>query len=312
MIGRGAKALLVLVCAPAVMVAQSSRDSVCRLDTVWKSVDTIAFSAVAPAHDPRVETAAEYAFRLEQARRVTPFLAGALHDAVLDLHGTLVQHDFTGGSLVDDSTSIVQSASTHQLRTNALRWNRASRLWFQVNDAGRLSAARIDVASRDSVVNVALARAVLAADSARALAPLPDSLAHDPIDLWLALTPEPDTSAFVVLQRDVMRGRVELDVVEYRGTQGSSVEPPRRVSGPPLEFPETGQDLLAGDRVTVAFVIGWDGRVVPPTVHVVSAQSSAFADEAVRLLSESRYRPERVMGCPVDAEVQEQFSFRPR
>lgn len=171
-------------------------DSGCAIDTVAVSADTFRLVAGTPDQFDPMETDAEYVFRVEQARRVAPFLHRLLEDTVSDIGAVTLREG-------------VDSAYQPM-------WELA-RLWYQVNDSGRLSGLRVDLANGDSAFEVQLGRAVLAADSAHALMPLPPALAHDPIDLWLTLTTGAAAYENIVTDSAVGRARLRWLYVRRRG-----------------------------------------------------------------------------------------------
>ncbi|HKI94806.1 MAG TPA: energy transducer TonB [Gemmatimonadales bacterium] len=293
MTSRLGPALILFVLLPAVAAGQTRDTSTaCVMDTLSVRPDTLAFAAVAPKRDTTRESAAEFAFRIEQARRVAPFVARLGARSIQDL-GAFERMESPAPPTGFPTTEWARlQASTD--RENDVLFDRrvGSRLWFQVDDAGKLSAARIDKPSSDSLLNVLLARAVLAADSAHALAPLPPALAHDPIDLWIALTPDPDSTTEVVLRSNVALGRRRL-IVERFADADSVQHFPVEISHPKMRWPHELEGSEKTDTVTVEFDLGTDGVPELPTIHVVSAHYREFAREAVRMVAGSRFRPAR-------------------
>ncbi len=305
MIGGFGSALAVLVLVPGAAVGRMSDTSgVCAMDTLRVRPDTVELAVVAPKRDSTRESAAEFAFRIEEARRLTPFVARLGAQTVLDL-GAFER--------IESPAPLPGFTPEERARLEASK-DRASearvgaRLWFQVNDAGRLSAARIDKPSSDSLLNVLLARAVLAADSAHALAPLPPALAHDPIDLWLTLTPDPDTTMQFMLLRNAVRARRRV-IVERPAVADSVEQLPVEISHPKMRWPHDLEGSDKTDTVIVGFELGTDGVPELPTIRVLSAHYREFAREAVRMVAGSRFTPARRGGCPEESHVTVPVAF---
>jgi len=54
-----------------------------------------------------------------------------------------------------------------------------------------------------------------------------------------------------------------------------------------------------GDSITVEFVVRPDGLADPSTVEITGSNDQAFSGQVLRFVTESRFIPERVMGCNV-------------
>ncbi|HKI94807.1 MAG TPA: energy transducer TonB [Gemmatimonadales bacterium] len=300
--------LIMLAAAPRAVFGQAATDSACTYDTVAAIVDTVTFAAVAPRHDSTYETMAEYAFRVEQAHRVTRFLAGIFGDSVPEIAEGMVPDSVTDPPRAADSALTALRDSILGAPPDS---DLASGIWFQVNDSGRLSGARMVMMSDDSLVNTALVRAVVAADSARALAPLPESMAGDPVDLWLELMPLPDTTGAIVLSASALHGLHVTTVLVRPGYHGPLDQVPVQTYHPPIRYPQAAWDYDAADTVTLRFVIDPAGKPDPQSIHVEASRSSAFLHAARWLVRNSRYRPARILGCPVYYVVEQQVVFVP-
>lgn len=281
--------IALLVGAPKPAVAQQAgQDSTCVFDTVATSIDTVRLVAGTPDQFDPWETDAEFAFRVAQAKRVAPFLGQLLADSLVDIESGI------GQAGVDSMV--------------APMWG-LGRLWYQVNDSGHLSGLRVDPSRGDSAMNLLLGRAVLAADSAGALLPLPPPLAHDPIDLWLTLTTAPAAFENIVVDSAVGRGRYRWDQIARPGYRGPTSVPPSFVSGPDLEYPKSLEGTGVAEQVVVQFVVRRDGSVDPATVRVISAHYREFVAATVNFLKLARFRPGRFLGCPASIKVEQTFTF---
>lgn len=301
--------LLAFAGASRAALGQEIPDSACTYDTVARIIDTVTFAAVAPRHDSTFETMAEYAFRIDQARRVTRFLAGVFGDSVPEIAEGMVPDSVTDPPHASDS---VLTALRDSILGAPPDSDLASGVWFQVNDSGRLSGAKMVMTSADSLVNEALVRAVVAADSARALAPLPDSMAGDPVDLWLELMPLPDTAGAILMNAEALQGIETTDVFARPGYHGPVQQVPKMVSHPPVEYPSAARASGVADTITIQFVIDTRGHPDPRSMKVVAGHYLEFADAARGVVRGSRYRPGRILGCPVSTLVQQPVFFTPQ
>jgi hypothetical protein len=57
--------------------------------------------------------------------------------------------------------------------------------------------------------------------------------------------------------------------------------------------------LRRGDSIAVEFVVRPDGLADPSTVEIIGSNDQGFARQVLRFVTESRFIPERVMGCNV-------------
>jgi hypothetical protein len=57
--------------------------------------------------------------------------------------------------------------------------------------------------------------------------------------------------------------------------------------------------LRRGDSIAVEFVVRPDGLADPSTVEIIGSNDQGFARQVLRFATESRFIPERVMGCNV-------------
>ena len=57
--------------------------------------------------------------------------------------------------------------------------------------------------------------------------------------------------------------------------------------------------LRRGDSIAVEFVVRPDGLADPSSVEIIGSKDQAFARQVLRFVTESRFIPERVMGCNV-------------
>jgi TonB family protein len=241
------------------------------------TIDTI-FAWV--PYQGRGETAAAANFRIDQALAALKFLAVL---PVLDASGPRpVQrpNPLPAPDGLDDATVLV---------------------WFQVRGDGRLDGLSLERGSGWRALDLAVQRAVLRADSARALKPLPGPLAGKGIDLWLAV----GTSR--------LEQAMNLPVAYYRAVHyrpGVAQERPRLLHlGHQPRFPPAALQAGIGDTMLVAFVVDTTGHVERGSIRFLRATWREYAEEVIKTLRSARFAPARVAGCPVPMRMREPFTF---
>jgi hypothetical protein len=87
----------------------------------------------------------------------------------------------------------------------------------------------------------------------------------------------------------------------------------------PAIMPEAGVNAsyplharLAGveDSVAIAFTVDADGRIVPESLDLVSANYREFVASVVNALLEARYHPAHLGDCPVATRMKQRFVFK--
>jgi len=267
-IGLAALAMTTASPAAAQLVANGAG---CVKDSAQNPVITVRIYPVVPLK-AQTESDSEYHFRVQQAAAVLPFI-----------------------HLPSDSGKPGFTVSCANCRASF--WPYRAVMWFQVADDGRLSGAKITHSAWDTTLDYALARAVLAADSAHALRPLPPALAHEPVDLWIGFAPqyEADSSAIVTPMAGVRHVRV--DTVHWT--------PPIRESGP-----DPRPIKAVDDTVVISFIVDTAGVAYGPSAYLEHALYRETASEALRVFLESHYRPAQLGGCKVAAQVVQIMQFK--
>ena len=74
---------------------------------------------------------------------------------------------------------------------------------------------------------------------------------------------------------------------------------PRRLSGPPFDYPAGALKAGDGERVLVEAVIDTSGRIEPPTLRIVETPDSAMNDSVRADMLSTVYSPARLKGRPV-------------
>lgn len=158
----------------------------------------------------------------------------------------------------------------------------------------------------------ALAQAIIEADSAGSIPPLPPG--SYPKELTLEITigsrvqreNDADTlrlrPAHAGASRPVAVGHAYLE--RYRLAQG--VEPLKHTQRVPWPSGEQG----AGDMVTMEFIVDERGRAVVESAILVSADHASYASAVAKALPRMRFAPARSGSCPLRVEVRQTFVFR--
>jgi hypothetical protein len=82
-------------------------------------------------------------------------------------------------------------------------------------------------------------------------------------------------------------------------------------TNPPPKYPDEAVEDSLRASVVMRFVVGPDGLIEPATVEVLRIAPPAFLKAAYQSLSEQRFTPATVNGCPVAQQVDYPFAFLP-
>ena len=85
---------------------------------------------------------------------------------------------------------------------------------------------------------------------------------------------------------------------------GSVDEPPRRLSGPPVEYPRALLVRHVQGVVRVAAIVDTSGRVEPASVEVLSTPDSGLNDAVTQMMLASQFSAGRLKGAAVRVMVQ--------
>ena len=92
-------------------------------------------------------------------------------------------------------------------------------------------------------------------------------------------------------------------------SQGEKITPPRALDRVSAPMPHKRSGSIAGEKVTVSFIVGTDGRVYSPRVE--SSGNSALATfSALQVLNRWIYEPGQADGVPKWAPATASFSFQ--
>jgi len=92
---------------------------------------------------------------------------------------------------------------------------------------------------------------------------------------------------------------------------GSVDESPRRLSGPPVEYPRNLLRRHVQGLVQVAGIVDTSGRVEPPSVEVLSTPDSGLNDAVKQMMLASQFSVGRLKGAAVRVMVQMGVDVRP-
>lgn len=81
--------------------------------------------------------------------------------------------------------------------------------------------------------------------------------------------------------------------------------PPRIVMMPPARAPRGHR----GKRVVLAGTVGANGRVLAPTIRVISTEDSVLTPIARASFAGTKFRPGTRHGCPAEATIRQVFPF---
>ena len=94
-------------------------------------------------------------------------------------------------------------------------------------------------------------------------------------------------------------------------TSGSVDEPPRRVSGPPVDYPRALLLRHVQGVVRVAAIVDTSGRVEPASVEVLSTPDSGLNEAVTQMMLASQFSVGRFKGATVRVLVQMAIDVRP-
>lgn len=173
-------------------------------------------------------------------------------------------------------------------------------VWFQVRRDGRLAGLTLDQSTGYPVLDSALLRAVVRADSARRLLPLAGSYVDEPVDQWLPVTR--------------MRGTDRVAVARarriYERYPGAREQPPSlRSWWQRSRWPANWRSAGLGDSLVLEFVIRPDGRADSTSFRVVRGAWREYAETAREVIMAAEFNPGRVGPCRVATRVRMPFNY---
>lgn len=104
-------------------------------------------------------------------------------------------------------------------------------------------------------------------------------------------------------------GPVDQDIMTHTFLEAAVDEPPERISGPALRYPEMLRQAGIQGAVVFEFVVATDGTVEPGSIVVIMTSNDGFVSPARDVIQKSRFRPGRVRGVPVRVLVRQTVTF---
>jgi len=176
---------------------------------------------------------------------------------------------------------------------------------------GHLSAIRTVGGTRDATFDGAILVAMAELSTSELLPPpsAPDAtFTGDSLDLEIVVTPE----SMSLTPRGVSGPPTEgvTPVAQLRlpirhVTQQASVKPGQPAPLYPTALRRAGVE----GNTLLEFVVDPGGRADPTTVQVMTASAPQFVDAVLDVLSDIRFEPMYVEGCPVSVQIQQPFNF---
>lgn len=269
--------------APGLAFAQAPgarAPAACHADTVGVDTTTDTLYAWIPGIEPE-QTPAEHDFEVAQVRAVLAALRPMPPLGMPDRPPRLDKDPKLGSTPLDGALALV---------------------WFQVRDNGRLAGMSVINWSGWDSLDLALQRAILRADSQRALRPVPPELAGQAVDLWLGVGRWQGNALADEFVARVVRTRPRV--------RGGEVRPRLLSFGYQPHFPEGAAHVGLGDRLILEFFVDTAGRVEPDSIVFLQATFREFAEEALKTIRSARFAPARIGGCAVRQRVRQSITFR--
>jgi periplasmic protein TonB len=104
-------------------------------------------------------------------------------------------------------------------------------------------------------------------------------------------------------------GPIPEQLQQHTFLEAAVDEPPERLSGPALRYPEMLRQAGIEGTVIFEFVVGIDGRVERGSIQVINATNTGFVIPAKAVIEGSVFRPGRVRGVPVRVLVRQAITF---
>jgi TonB family protein len=104
-------------------------------------------------------------------------------------------------------------------------------------------------------------------------------------------------------------GPVQAQLQSHTFLEAAVDEPPERISGPALRYPEMLRQANIEGMVIFEFVVAADGTVEEQSIVIIMTSNDGFVLPAREVIQKSRFRPGRVRGVPVRVLVRQTVSF---
>lgn len=169
-------------------------------------------------------------------------------------------------------------------------------LRLRIDPTGRLISAELIGSTGYRAIDSELVAMATRADSLR-LIPAPTQ--RDTADLELRFSFGPRASGAAVALGAVVIGEWELETI------------PRPTHFGRIEYPRQLRSQGIGGRVSVAFIIGADGRPVPGSLIIRSSPHPDFSTVTRTMILGMRFEPATIRACAVPSWAQQSVNYRP-
>ena len=178
----------------------------------------------------------------------------------------------------------------------AQRWQADLLVWFQVRDDGSLAGMKLERPSPWPELDVALQRAILRADTLRALQPVPRGLAGRAVDLWLAVGKQRQRNAenLFVARSLRMEDRYAIMPTAPRFLR----------TGYRAQVPSRNPGEQFADTLWFDVMVDTTGLVDARSIRPLRVRHTEYLDEAVRSARASLFTPGRVGACKVRSRAE--------
>jgi hypothetical protein len=261
----------------------------------------VACASVVAASAGRAQSAETAACSVPASTRTVPgYFFGTLvmldnaevHDYIAQLLQTRGQA-FQPMAPTELSTSVVaDSAATGAAYASAR---------FTVTDVGHVQDVALVTSSLSPAFDRSLLAALAAIDSGGLVPPFPDGM-HGRRTFEVEL----EVGAITIAQLQHRDGAYGV-IMPWAATAVPAWDNARPVRAAPRVETDKGTRVLWGGGSPVRFVVGRDGRIVPPTAEILPRNSDPRrTPEAARELLQpavriTRYEPAMIGGCPIQA-----------
>ena len=165
-------------------------------------------------------------------------------------------------------------------------------LELDVDRNGHAVDGRVVKSSGNPALDIAMLQAVRIVGGPAGLGKMPRKLRGDTVRFTIQVD-----------DRDAPAGAVGFGSVSSSYLQAEVA--PRIRSMPPARAPRGHH----GKRVVLAGTVGSDGRVIAPTIRVISSNDSVLTPIARASFERALFRPGTKHGCPAEATIRQVFPF---
>ena len=228
--------------------------------------------------------------------RATPLLASVTSPAAGDRDRdryVAALLDALPRGFIDPGADEMPTGAMTQVPPPELRTPVHATLELAVDRSGHAVDGRVVKSSGNPALDIAMLQAVRIVGGPAGLGKMPRKLRGDTVRFTIQVD-----------DRDAPAGAVGFGSLSSSYLQAEV--PPRIRSMPPARAPRGHH----GKRVVLAGTVGADGRVIAPTIRVVSSNDSLLTPIARASFEHTLFRPGTRHGCPGEATIRQVFDFR--